>query len=222
MASTHKNIFASHGFLVSHAMFEAGISKSRVRVISQPNVPPQTMVIGMISCSLGNERKPRPFCAFRVGSVSSIDCAVSMSGVHRVIPENSLDCVVSGQGLDYGMVSLNSLDYVGSLNEFDHEDSEKEGSGYLVPESDTEFNVSRIGKDINDYVFPGRDEDGMTPPTTITDVEGVNLENTKGLNISKLGLEKELVEALRKRGITNMFPIQVKVVGFFLGYTGVF
>ena len=209
MASTHKNIFASHGFLASHAGFEAGISKSRVRLISQPNASPQTMVIGMILGSLGNERKPRPFCAFRVSSVSSIDS----TDMHRVIPENSLDCVVSGQGLHYGMGSLNSLDYVGSQNGFDCAGSEK-GSGYVVPESGTIFNVSKYGKDINDCVFLGGDEDRMAPPTPIIDVEG---ENTKGLNISKLGLEKELVEALRKRGITNMFPIQVKMVKFLLG-----
>eukprot|EP00250_Pteridium_aquilinum_P005217 c15347_g1_i1 orf=588-2879(+) len=75
---------------------------------------------------------------------------------------------------------------------------------YAVAESD--FDFSRRGA-----VAGGNPNVANGAPTSTAVVEGGNTQN-KGLDISTLGLRPELVEALRKRGITNLFPIQEAVL----------
>ncbi|MCO5606247.1 hypothetical protein L7F22_060434 [Adiantum nelumboides] len=79
---------------------------------------------------------------------------------------------------------------------------------YAVAESDLDFaGYSRRGD--RSGISGGFLGSENGPTTAIPD--GTLLDN-KGLDISTLGLKPELVEALRKRGITNLFPIQEAVL----------
>ncbi|KAH7437048.1 hypothetical protein KP509_05G054100 [Ceratopteris richardii] len=75
---------------------------------------------------------------------------------------------------------------------------------YAVAEADLDFTgYSRNG---HGGTYPDMEENGSFSASSDVSVD------KRGLEISNLGLKAELVEALRKRGITNLFPIQEAVM----------
>jgi ATP-dependent RNA helicase DDX21 len=77
-----------------------------------------------------------------------------------------------------------------------------------------DFSKSRIGEDEEDDFS---EDEFLSEMDMEAEEDGGELAGGEGeLSIAKLGLPEELVKSLEKRGITDLFPIQVRYASFSL------